>query len=495
MKQKKVLFLYLGTENLGIEALSAYLKARGHAVELLMDPALFSGFVVYNNALLSRLFDSGSDEKLKASIEKSAPDLIGFSVFTGNYAWALKWAKVCKEIYPSVPIVFGGIHPTALPEEVLSNECVDAVVVGDGEEAAAEIIEGLECGVVPGGIKNTVVKAGGTVVKNSPRPYNRDLDAYPILDKQLFYEKVPGLEECYLTITSRGCPFRCTYCANNILHDVYNFEANHIRRRSVDNVMEELRAVKKRGRAKKIFFCDDVFIFDKKWLEEFSSKYKGLIGLPFWCTAYPTVVDKESVTLLKEAGCWLITMGVQSGSPRVRRDIFKRMETNETILKASTLIQESGVMLGLDNIFGAPSEQEEDLIQSLELYNRIKPDRIHTFWLTIFPETDILKIALRKGSITSDEAEDLKKGRVGQFDFGGTVRSNIKLYLKYEFMYHLLSLFKYNDRMKRFLLNNKCFIPASPIFNKMLIILNAIKGGDTKFFYLVKTLFLKRKVP
>lgn len=493
---KKVLFLYLGTENLGIEALSSYLKAEGYTVELLMDPALFSGSVVYNNALLGRLIDSRNEGKLKKAIAKSRPDLIGFSVFTGNYLWALKWAKISKEIYPDVPVVFGGIHPTSVPEEVIGHDFIDAVVVGEGEDALAELLSRSKEGRKPDDIMNTVVKVNGKIVKNPVRPYIRDLDSCPILDKELFYNKIPGLEECYYTITSRGCPFKCTYCANNVFHnDVYNFERNHVRRRSVDNVIRELKVVKARKKAKKIFFGDDLFIFDRRWLEEFSEKYRKEIGMPFWCSAHPAVVSEDIVRLLKQAGCWLVTMGVQSGSPRIRRDIFHRMETDDAIKKASRLIKESGIILSLDNIFGAPTEKEEDLMLGLQLYQDIKPQRIHTFWLTYFPATDILNTAVMQGDLTPKDTEDIKKGKVGLFDFGGSVKRDVRMYLKYEFFYQILPLLGYSEKVKRFLLKYRRYMPASAPINKLLIILNAFKNNDTKFFYIMKTLFYKRNIP
>ena len=495
MKNKKILFLYLGAENLGIQALSSCLKREGHEVELLMDPAIFSGSMVHDNKLLSRVFDSGSDDKFKKAIIRSNPDIIGFSVFTGNYIWALKWAGVCKEIFPNVPIVFGGIHPTSLPDQVMRNTFVDMVVVGEGEDALLEVLSGLNGSRLPSDVLNTVVRANSGIVKNPIRPYIRNLDAYPLLDKQLFYDKIPDLEECYLTITSRGCPFICTYCVNNVFHDVYDFEKNHIRKRGADSVIEELIIVKKRGKAKKIFFGDDVFIFNKGWLEDFTKKYKKEIGLPFWCTAYPTIVDKDIIKLLKEAGCWLITMGVQSGSPRIRQGVFKRIETNESIIKASSIIKGSGIILGLDNIFGAPSEKESDLIESMELYSNIKPQRIHTFWLTYFPRTSILLKAVEVGDLNQDDVCKIENGYVGQFDFGGMVKSNVRMYLKYEFMYHFLSLVGYNDVVKRFFLKWKRFVPASSVFNKALIVLNAIKDGDTKFFYLLRSMLFKRNVP
>ena len=136
----KVLFIYNGAENIGIEYLSSYLKSKGHKTRLLFDPAVFSGNQLIDNKLLAKIFSVDELIVKKAILYK--PDIIAFSTFTGNYQWCLKMANDIKK-QSTIPIVFGGVHTTAVPQEVLKNSCVDYVMIGEAEEALIELMENL----------------------------------------------------------------------------------------------------------------------------------------------------------------------------------------------------------------------------------------------------------------------------------------------------------------------------------------------------------------
>ncbi len=409
----RVVFIYNGAENLGIEHISSCLKSKGHEVHLLFDPALFSGHLLFNNKFLSGLFSI--DEKIVNSAVELNPDIIGFSVFTGNYRWCLNIAKKIKSI-SNIPIVFGGIHATAVPEKVLANECVDFVVVGEGENAMLELVDNIQEYARHKELINTpniCFKDDGKYHQNNPGPYIKDLDSLPFPDKPLFFDKVPILEENYLILTSRGCPYKCTYCSNDVYQNLYSGEKGHVRRRSPDNVIEELTYYSKRGNTKRINLNDDVFTLSKPWLEEFIEKYKSKIGLPFYCQTHPFLVDKEIVSLLKEGGCRLITLGIQSGSERIRKEVFNRLGSNERLLEAIHDIQEAGIKISLDNIFGAPSESEDDLNHSLDFYDKAKADRVQTFWLTYYPKTRIIEHARSHGLLSDKDVEKIEEGHIG----------------------------------------------------------------------------------
>lgn len=134
----KISFIYLGSENLGIEYLSSVLKKSGHKVELIFDPALFCDKHYLNVDFLAKLFDSR--KKIIKRVLESRPDLIGFSVFTHNYKWALSIASLIKKEI-DIPIIFGGVHPTILPEDVIANNSVDMICIGEGEEALLELMD------------------------------------------------------------------------------------------------------------------------------------------------------------------------------------------------------------------------------------------------------------------------------------------------------------------------------------------------------------------
>jgi anaerobic magnesium-protoporphyrin IX monomethyl ester cyclase len=490
----KVQFIYNGAENLGIEYLSSFLKSKGHTTTFLFDPAIFSGDQLINNKLLSRIYNI--DDLIVKKIVNEKPDIIGFSCFTGNYQWCLTIAKKIKRV-SQIPIVFGGVHTTAVPNEVLSNICVDYVIIGEGEYALLDLIQylGNKKGKKISEINNLGYKYEGKQYLNNVRGYIKDLDSMSFPDKELFYNKIPLLAENYLIMTSRGCPFNCTYCSNNMYHDIYSLEKNHLRIRSPENVIKELKMAKLKWNPNLINFADDVFSSSKEWLQKFIPMYKSEINIPFFCSVHPNTMTREIAGLLKEGGCWLITMGVQSGSERIRKEIFHRFGTNEQIMKSIRYIKEAGIKISIDNIFGAPSETEIDLKSSLDLYYKAKPDRILTFWLTYYPNTEIIKIAIDKKELLPEYVNKINKGFVGFTHDGGAINKNKKgMYQKYAVLFQLRSLIQ-NNKLYNSVAKVSVYLPFKGILIKLIILLNAFKNNDVKAFYLIKYIWTEKKVP
>ncbi len=487
----RIVFIYSGAENLGIEYISSFLKSKGHQVFLLFDPAVFSGDILGNSKLLASIFNV--DNLIIKKLADLKPDLVGFSAYTGNYRWCLKIAKNIKE-HLNIPIVFGGVHTSAVPERVLQNKFIDYVIVGEGEYPMLDLIANLHKG--PESLLKTpnfCINDKGQIHINRPRPYIKNLDVLPFPDKSLFYEKIPLFEKHYLITTSRGCPYNCTYCSNNMLHNLYCHENKNIRRRSPDNVIEELKRTKERGKASLIVFCDDVFTFSKPWLKEFVEKYKVTIDIPFFCSVHPSTINKDIANLLKQGRCWLVTMGIQSGSERIRSKVFNRRGNNQQLIDAVACIKDLGIKISVDNIFGAPSETEDDLEQGLALYNQINADRIMTFWLTYYPKTKIIDLAYQHGMLGDEEIQRIEEGYTGYTHGIGSV-SNCKkmIYYKYQLLFQLRSLVK-NEAFYSVLSKFVIYFPLKGLLTKFLIFLNAVKNRDAKFFHLIKYCFCTKK--
>jgi hypothetical protein len=134
-----------------------------------------------------------------------------------------------------------------------------------------------------------------------------ELDDYPFPDKELFFRAEPELKRNpYLIMTARGCPYSCTFCSNDMLHDLYREEKTHVRRRSVDNVIAELLWARRFTSYRQVNFNDDVFTVGKPWLEEFVPKYREAIGVPYLCVTHPSAVTRDIVKLLQESGCRIV---------------------------------------------------------------------------------------------------------------------------------------------------------------------------------------------
>lgn len=492
----KILFIYNGTEHLGIEYLSSFLKSKGHETDLLFDPQVFSPEqFVFNNSALERFFSM--DTKIIEKAVSMKPDIIAFSTFTSNYRWCLKIAEGIKKSY-SITVVFGGVHTTAATDKVLENDFIDYAVIGEGEYAMLDLIQCIENNTPRSemlNVPNLCMKHEGQTVINAPRPYINDLDSIPFPDKQLFYDKVPMFEETYLALSSRGCPYDCTYCSNSMYHKIYCNENKHIRKRSVENVIEELKKVKERGKAKLIVFNDEVFTSSMKWLDEFSERYPSEVGIPYFCSVHPGTVIKKTAELLKKSGCWCLAMGVQSGSERIRKEIFHRHGTNEQIIEAILYIKEAGILVNVDNIFGAPTENDEDLEECLKLYLAIRPSRIQTFWLTYFPGTEIISHALKEKCITAETVKEIEEGYVGNTNVGGSIPEyKIRSYEKYSILFHTLTIFT-NDRIYNTISRILLLLPLKRQIEKFLMLMEVFKNRDFRLFNHIRYIWTRKIVP
>lgn len=402
----KIMFVHSQDESLAVESLSAFLKANGHETDLVFDPCLFESSAI-RSSYFSKLFDIKMD--LVRQVKESKPGLVAFSVNTVTYQWAIMMARLIKKEI-DVPIIFGGIHVTSVPDKVINREEVDFLCIGEGEYPLLELANSLDSGGIDYSIKNIWFKKNGNIIKNEVRFLIEDLDTLPFLDKEIFYNKYKAFSANYMTMTSRGCPYSCTYCCNDVWHGLYK-GGKYLRRRSVDNVIEELFLMKNKYRIKRINFFDDVFVLDNKWLKEFSAKYREKIDLPFGCMAHCKLFDLEKAKLLKDAGCYAISFGLQTANDENRKNIIKRTDTNNDVRKAASACHVVGLKFLIDHIFGIPYEGDKEYIEAIAFYNEIRPTAINSYQLAYFPKTSIIKTAHEAGMLTDSDIELINDGQ------------------------------------------------------------------------------------
>ncbi len=426
----KIAFVYKGFENIGIEYLSAVLKSNGHETKLAFDPALFNDQFI-NIKPLGRLF-SYRKQLIKQIVEYS-PKLVAFSVVSSDYQWALQIAQEIKRI-SSAYIVFGGIHPSSVPEIVLKNECVDSVVIGEGEFALLELANSLDNGKIDYSIKNIWFKREGKVIENPLRPYIDDLDRLPFPDKELYYEVIPKYKTGYAIITRRGCINSCYYCQNTIWQMRYP-EGEKVRLRSLDKVFQELKLAKQKYNFRLLRINDDLFTSNEGWLKEFSQRYDKEISVPLYCFGSPSTINERIIKYLKKAGCYQLCLGVQSINTKTRKEILHRQDTNEQIEEAITLCRKYRIRCVADNIIGLPGEKEEDILDMAKFYNQHRVDRVCVFWLIYFPRTAIVETALKMGVLDGPAVKDLEENPLAT---ANTLQNRV--HGKEKLRYHLLLL-------------------------------------------------------
>jgi anaerobic magnesium-protoporphyrin IX monomethyl ester cyclase len=404
----KIVFFAIGVESLGVEILSSFLKTHGHQAELIFDPNLYSSESIKSKKLAD-FFDTHKELAINA-ISKN-PDFIGFSTNTINYQRSLKIAREIKKINPKIPILFGGVHPTSVPELVIKEKCVDVVCVGEGEHALVELFNLYKKNQDFYHIQNLWFKKTKQIIKNPCRLLIKNLDILPLPDKKLFFDIYPDLvRNNYYIITSRGCPFACTYCANNIFHKKFLNLGPFVRRQSPKKVIDELIWAKKNFGIKQISFIDDVFVQDLNWLKTFVRLYKKHINLPYVMETHPKFITYKITKLLADSGCILLAFGVQSASEKTRHKILKRYETNQEIINVAKICHRAKIRFSVDHIFNIPTETEIEQIEALKLYNLIRPSVINSYWLQYFPKTDITEIALKHHVFNKKDVQKINQG-------------------------------------------------------------------------------------
>lgn len=444
------MFIYGGFENVGIEYLSAVLNEHGFQTRLAFDPQLFNDPFL-RIKYLDKFFSY--QKWLIKQIKEFNPKIVAFSIVSANYVWALNLAKKIR-FFSSAHITLGGIHPTSVPERVIKQDCVDSVVVGEGEFALLDLANSIRSGKADYSIKNIWFKKDGQIIKNPPRPYINDLDSLPFPDKALYYREIPAYKKGYTIITRRGCINSCSYCHNSIIDQVYSKEPKRIRLRSVDNVLEELKGAKRKYNFRLLRVNDDLFTYDKNWLKEFSHRYKKEINIPLYCFGSPATIDEEVIAYLKEARCYQLCLGVQSINPWVRREIFHRPGSNAQIIRASELCRRYNIRVVVDNIIGYPEEKENDLLEMAEFYNKYRPHRICIFWLVYYPRTSIVEIAKKRGVLDKSDIDKLEEE---PYDTANTLYNKAhakqkKRYYLFLVLYHLLPA-----KLFGWMLKNKLF--------------------------------------
>jgi len=447
----KVAFVHPGFEGLGIEYVSAVLKQHGHRTRLFFDPTLFNDTFL-NNAFLARVF--AHREKLLKKILAYGPDLAAFSVVTVNYPWALDFAARLKQV-TNIPVVFGGNHVTSVPDEVLTNACVDYAIPGEGEFAMLDLVRALEKREDGAAVPGVWSNRGGEIRRNGMPDLVADLDRIPFPDKELFYRENDYFRYGYLAVAGRGCSYNCSYCSVPVFRRAYGVSTQkYVRMRSVPNLVQELKQAKEKYGIRFIRFNDDTFPYQEDWLREFSELYPREANIPFWIFIRPDTVTEKSVAYLKKANCVEVQMGVQSTDPEIRNKILQRPESNERIADALAILHQAGIPSSTDNLLSLPTQEEKHLEQMAQFYLQNRTNRVNTFWIGFLPNTDIVRIARRMGLIDDQGVQAVNRGESFRSLWGGGSRFRKQL-AKYQTLFLIINTMP--QRIGRFVAEKKLY--------------------------------------
>jgi anaerobic magnesium-protoporphyrin IX monomethyl ester cyclase len=370
---------------------------------------LFLAAATRHNGFPTALADAAalalsSDELLKR-VELDKPDVLGLSATTFSIHPAAAFASRVKSCFPHITVVIGGPHVSAAPVETMERfQIFDVAVVGEGEETIIELLKALDSATPLDGISGIVYRHDDRVISTGRRPFLADLDQlpYPAWDLLEGFPdryppatfKVKKLPAASL-VTSRGCPNRCIFCDRSV------FGAN-CHAFSAEYVIGMIRYLVEQFGVREFSFEDDTFITFKKRL---AAICQGIINvgldISWTCLGRVNNIDAESLALMKKAGCWQISFGIESGSQDILTTIHKNV-TLDQIRKALLLCRDAGILSKGFFIVGHPGETRETLKQSLDFALQLPLDDISVTMLTPFPGTEIYERAAEFGRFDSD---------------------------------------------------------------------------------------------
>ncbi len=396
-----------GLEALGPRSLHACALRAGVLSSLLFLPRLRPG-------------DAGAVAEVLRFVLASGARLVGISLMSVGFDRAVALTRALRAAAPGLEIVWGGIHPTIDPRGCL--EEAPRICLGEGEGALLDLCRAVLAGDDPAGLPN--LWSQGEDQPPPMRPLIQDLDALPVgrqlprrahlldggrilpLTVARYRRHARYRGTVYGTITSRGCPQRCSYCCNNALARLYPRWG--VRRRGVESILAELeRARRLDPGLRMVNFHDDSFLARPLVeLEAFCEGYRRRVGLPFIARSLPTQLDGARLAALQRAGLAWISLGLQSGSPRVNQ-LYQRRCGPDEFLRAASLIQERDLAAFYDVILDNPFESDREVLETARVLARTpKPFFPQLFSLALYQGTDLQREALQRGL---EPAEDPRR--------------------------------------------------------------------------------------
>lgn len=417
----------------GIRYVSSFLKEKGYQTYIVQFNQLryvaeFLDNDYFTPSPLNHNICPPQDLKLLIDLLKELkPKVIGISLTS----MAMKTAKIITlEIKKNLDclVVWGGVHAIISPEECI--RYADVVCIGEGETPMWELVEKIRQEEPVSGVKNLWIKNNTGVEKNELSPLIDDLDSLPFADfvgqgNKFLIEKgrilklpfiISGYDAYgYPIMSSRGCMFSCSYCCNSIIQEKYRDKGPYLRRRSVRNVIEELKIAIQNSSMRVVRFWDDVFTYDKEWIKEFCGVYLKEIGKPFSCYAHPKYTDKDILVDLANVGLVSIIAGIQSGSEAVNKEFFARSQSNHDILKFANTIKPY-FNPSYDFISDNPYESDQEQDNSAEFLLKLPHPYLMQFYsLCYFPKTPLTQKALADKVIGIEDLEQYSSKALNNF--------------------------------------------------------------------------------
>ncbi len=369
---------------LGLASIAAYVDREG-----------------FNSRILDCYAHPDADERFIQLLREQRPALLGISCTTASIHDSVRMAGIAKAELPEIKVAVGGPHVSALKEQVLEfSELIDYAVIGEGEQTTLELarlagespeqVGGVVWRAADGTIVNNGYRTDALVLDDLPFPAYEKLEGYPDAYKlPIFnYPKAPN-SSC---ISSRGCPYSCSYCDRSVFRRTFRYN-------SADYLYRHLVYLKERFGIRHINFYDDQFTFHRGRVEEFCRMMIDKpLGMTFNCAVRAEHVDRELLQLMKAAGCWMVSLGIESGDEQL---LSQHRQNANLDLLADTIrtIKACGIRTKGLLMMGLPGESEASIRRSMEYVYSLPIDDFNLAKFTPFPARRFMRISTNSGPL------------------------------------------------------------------------------------------------
>jgi len=373
---------------LGLTALAAYVREHGFSVQIVDCNYYFK--------------DTDLEFELwfiKNYVEKfSSIKVIGVTTTTPTINVSYRLAALCKRYYPDTVFVLGGAHASFVPDEALSNESVDCVAMGEGEDTLLELLQGQPFENINGLAYKKNTNGVVEFIRNKSRSRNKALDdlpmpAYDLIDINSYrpiignFKRLPAM----MIVTSRGCPWSCSFCRRTV-GKMWTY-------RSAESLYNEFKYLNEKYGVKDVAIMDDVFTVSKQRVTDFCNLLiEKPLDVQWQCFARVDIVDEEMLLLMKKAGCWGIMYGVENFDQKILDNIQKGVEV-EKVFNAMLWTKKAKLESRVCMIVGNEGDTHEVVNDNIRLLKKLDPDLISVSILTPFPGNDVFNKTIREDKI------------------------------------------------------------------------------------------------
>lgn len=373
----------------GLSSIAAALDASRHEI-LIYDADHAEKPVSMTSSDLLRVFPRYTEgirnpghpiwEEVERVVSSFRPDLVGVTFMSTKMGSVAGTVDIAKKLFPQVPVIVGGDHPTVLYEATLRALNADAAVIGEGERTFTDIVRAVESGRTTfEGIPGLACRSeNGEIAVSPPRPLIDDIDSLAFPDREsLLKLDTYRPDDLSMIMTSRGCPFHCAFCSS--------IWERRVRNRSISHILGEIRYLADRFGAKTLYLKDDTFTVDRKRVREFCRALRdSRLDMRWECLTRIELVDPGILEEMQEAGLFYLKIGIETGSPRILKDSGKNL-TLDQIRRGARILRDAEQKWSAFFMIGYPDETEEDIRMSRELIEEIRPTYVSMSTLVPYP--------------------------------------------------------------------------------------------------------------